>query len=580
MKEAKQRYIGYLKPHVPMIVLGIALSAIFGAMGGILPMIAGDASQRIYEAVSEDKDFVYLLLLASTLPLLFFIRGLLGFAGTLILTHVSLKFLETLKADLFRAMQEAPVAFFDRWKSGDLITRLNGDPAVLTDKILEVTKGIIRQPLQMLAATAAIIYKLHEAGELITFSVGLLIIPMIVIPVRIIAKHLKRLHQKHLEISSTITQAVTQNLSGTREVRAFNQQEHQINRYRAHLKKNTSNFIRMFGYDYINQPYMEVIGGLMLGFFYVYFLFQGHTFDLMVTVGLAAYFALDPVKRLAKLYNVIITIQPPLDRLEIFFEEQRNNSERSESKDLPDIRGDVVFSGVTFAYQDRPALEDVSVEVKAGETIALVGPSGAGKSTFVNLLLGFYKPQAGAICFDGHDINQHSRHSLRERVAFVPQLPTLFDETVSSNIALGKDGASDAEIEQAAKQAFAHEFITQLPEGYQTQIGERGARLSGGQIQRIAVARAFLREAPIVVLDEATSALDTESEHKIKEALEELGKGKTVFIVAHRFSTISQADRILVFEQGKIIAEGHHNELYGVNKLYTSLYDKQAGQSE
>lgn len=580
MKEAKERYLGYLKPYLPIIILGIILSALFGAMGGILPLMAGDASQKIYEAASAGQDFKQLLLLASVLPMLFLVRGLLGFTGTMILTYASLKFSEALKADLFRAMQEAPVAFFDRWQTGDLLTRLNGDSSILTNKILEITKNIIRQPIQMLAAMIAIISELHKAGELLTFLVGLIIIPMIIIPVRIIAMHLKRLHQTHLEINSSVTQAVTQNLSGTREIRAFNQQNSQITRYHEKLKDYRRNFIRLFGYDLLSQPYMEVIGGLLLGFFYVYFLYQGHEFKLMVTVGLAAYLALDPVKRLAKLYNELVTIQPPIDRLEIFFEEQRVNSERSEAKDLPDIRGDVVFNNVTFAYQDRPALDAVSVQVKAGETIALVGPSGAGKSTFVNLLLGFYKPQSGTICFDGHDINKHSRHSLRERVAFVPQLPTLFDETVSSNIALGKDGASEAEIEQAAKKAFAHEFIMQLPDGYQTRIGERGERLSGGQIQRLAVARAFLREAQIVVLDEATSALDTESEHKIKEALEVLGQGKTVFIVAHRFSTISQADRILVFEQGKIIAEGNHEQLYGSNTLYTSLFDKQSGQSE
>ncbi|HND56562.1 MAG TPA: ATP-binding cassette domain-containing protein, partial [Pirellulaceae bacterium] len=243
------------------------------------------------------------------------------------------------------------------------------------------------------------------------------------------------------------------------------------------------------------------------------------------------------------------------------------------------LRGDIAFADVSFAYGDNPALADVAVATPAGTVCALVGPSGAGKTTFANLVPRFYEAGAGAVTIDGIDVRQMKLADLRRNIALVSQEPVLFNDTIYNNLALGVDVASRDEIIAAAKSAYAHDFIEKLPQGYDTIVGERGALLSGGQKQRIAIARAFLRHAPILILDEATSALDSDSEAAVQAALRRLVSGKTVLIIAHRFSTIRDASKILVFDKGEIVAQGDHASLYADNALYKSLYDRQTAAS-
>jgi ATP-binding cassette, subfamily B, bacterial MsbA len=241
------------------------------------------------------------------------------------------------------------------------------------------------------------------------------------------------------------------------------------------------------------------------------------------------------------------------------------------------VKGDVAFHDVTFAYRtDVPVLRNVSISIPAGTVCALVGPSGAGKSTFAHLIPRFYEAESGRVTIDGIDLRQMKLADLRRNIAVVSQDPVLFNDTILANLLIGRNDATRPEVEKAARDAFAHDFIRELPNGYDTFVGERGASLSGGQRQRIAIARAFLRNAPILILDEATSALDSESEAFIQTALEKLMVGKTVFIIAHRFSTIRNATRILVFDRGQIVGVGAHGELYADSSLYKSLYDKQA----
>ena len=229
------------------------------------------------------------------------------------------------------------------------------------------------------------------------------------------------------------------------------------------------------------------------------------------------------------------------------------------------------FEGLSFAYDEEQVLKDVNLEIPVGQVVALVGPSGAGKSTFANLLPRFYDPQQGAISIDGMDLRELAKRDLRDHIAVVPQMPSLFAGTIADNIMLGKLDASRGEIQEAARRAHADEFIRNLPQGYETEVGERGDQLSGGQRQRIAIARAFLRDAPLLILDEATSALDADSEAAVQEALADLVKGRTTFIIAHRFSTITIADRILVFEKGEVVADGTHEELRDSNPIYKAM---------
>ena len=269
-----------------------------------------------------------------------------------------------------------------------------------------------------------------------------------------------------------------------------------------------------------------------------------------------------------------------LDRLETVLHEPVTIADPALPAHVTRLRGDIAFAGVSFAYRaDTPVLHDVSIRIPAGTVCALVGPTGAGKSTFVNLVPRFYDATAGTVTVDGIDVRGMRLADLRRNLALVSQEAVLFHDTIGNNILLGREGATRAEVESAARDAFAHDFITAFPQGYDTIVGERGASLSGGQRQRVALARAFLRDAPILILDEATSALDSESEAFIQAALKKLMAGRTVLIIAHRFSTIRDASTILVFEKGGIVAAGSHAAVYAASPLYKSLYDLQGASA-
>jgi len=287
----------------------------------------------------------------------------------------------------------------------------------------------------------------------------------------------------------------------------------------------------------------------------------------------------DPIKRLGAVNNELKRGAASLQRLEEVLLEPITISDPPNPIRVERLHGDLAFNSVTFAYKDgAPVLRDVAAQIPAGTICALVGPSGAGKTTFANLVPRFYDTSTGAVTIDGIDVRAMRISDLRRNIAIVSQDPVLFNDTIYNNLLVGREDATRAEVEEAARNAFAHDFILNaLPQGYDTIVGERGSKLSGGQKQRIALARAFLRNAPILILDESTSALDSESEMFIQTALKKLVAGKTVLIIAHRFSTIRDATKILVFENGRIVAQGDHPHLYTANPLYRSLYDRQIG---
>ena len=303
---------------------------------------------------------------------------------------------------------------------------------------------------------------------------------------------------------------------------------------------------------------------------------SGVKLETFLSIITALYLCYEPIKKIGYLNSELNRGMASLTRLEYVLHEPLTITDPAQPRAIDRLQGQIAFKGVTFAYDETPALSDIDVAIPPGTVCALVGPSGAGKSTFVNLVPRFYETAAGSVTIDGIDVRAMRLADLRRNIALVSQEPVLFNDTIYNNLALGQPAASRDAILDAARQAHAHEFIEQLPQGYDTLVGERGALLSGGQKQRIAIARAFLRQAPILILDEATSALDSESEAAVQDALRKLVVGKTVLIIAHRFSTIRDATMILVFDQGRIVAQGNHASLYAGNSLYKSLYDRQS----
>jgi ATP-binding cassette, subfamily B, bacterial MsbA len=323
-------------------------------------------------------------------------------------------------------------------------------------------------------------------------------------------------------------------------------------------------------------PAIEIISAFGLSLTLVYAYRSGVKLDSFLAIITALYTSYEPIKKLGALNNETKRGISALDRLEHVLNEPLVITDPENPTEVGRLKGDVQFSEVTFAYKaDQPVLHNISVTIPRGTVCALVGPSGAGKSTFANLVPRFYEVTGGVVSIDGIDIRKLRIADLRSNIAVVSQDPVLFNDTIYNNLLLGKESSTREQVIEAARNAHADEFISKLPAGYDTMVGERGALISGGQKQRIALARAFLRNAPILILDEATSALDSQSEQMIQDALQQLVVGKTVFIIAHRFSTIKDASMILVFDHGKIAASGTHPALYADNALYKSLYDRQ-----
>ena len=334
--------------------------------------------------------------------------------------------------------------------------------------------------------------------------------------------------------------------------------------------------LKVIKYDRSVAPMVEFISAVGISGVIIYSGLKGLGVQELVPLLGALYFCYEPVKRLGKLGAKLKTMEASLDRLEDISLEEPKIADPVSPLTLDGVRGEIAFNGVSFAYEEELVLKNVNLKVNAGEVIGIVGPSGAGKTTFINLVLRFYDPTEGAVLLDGHDLRELRQKDLRDAVAFVPQEPLLFNATAKENILIGRPDASDEEVYEAAHRARAHDFITSLENGYDTVMAEKGTRLSGGQRQRLALSRAFLRKAPILVLDEAASALDSENEALVQNALVELTRDKTVFIIAHRFSTLSIANRILVLENGEVVGDGTNEELQNSCKLYRDLRDLQS----
>jgi subfamily B ATP-binding cassette protein MsbA len=411
-------------------------------------------------------------------------------------------------------------------------------------------------------------------------------VPLTVLPIRLVGKKLlKRAEQLQHQLG-TITGHFSENLAAAREVRAFSLEQRETDRFRAHSGVLLRLQLKIAKYSQLLGPVIEIIAAIGIGGTLLYAYRSNISKDDFLAVITALYLCYEPVKKIGALNNETKRGEAALGRLEVVLHEPITIADPAAPVAVSRLRGDLAFENVSFTYGNSSAsngktaaLSEVTARIPAGTVCALVGPSGAGKTTFANLVPRFYEVAAGRVTIDGTDVRAMRLADLRRNIALVSQEPVLFNDTIFNNLLLGREGATRDEVIAAAKAAHAHEFIEKQPQGYDTVVGERGGLLSGGQKQRLAIARAFLRNAPILILDEATSALDSDSEAAVQDALRHLVFGKTVLIIAHRFSTIRDASMILVFDKGHVVAQGDHVALYAGNTLYKSLYDRQQGSS-
>lgn len=570
-------YFKYLYPVRYQFAIGLTAGLIYAASTGFgLPLVV---KYLVPLVTQEDKPGGWVLAgILLSIPGVFFLRGAGSYINAYFIAYTGMHVLEQLRLMVFERIQALPLAFFQKSKVGDLMSRLLADTAQLQTAIVKVVDSLIKEPATLISAAVYLVYLSSKENDITFILIALASVPACVLPIKAIGTRILKKAGKAQKQAGELNHVLNENLSATREIRAYNLETRESERFGSACRDFLKKSLQVVKYDKLLAPTIELVTSFAI-LIALYFAIQKDIDEgSLASILTALYMCYQPVKKLGNVSNTIRKAEASLNRLEHILHTEDSVPEAANPTPLGNIKGNIRFEDVTFYYNDdeKAVLEDVSIEITAGQAIALVGPSGAGKTTFVNLVPRFYDAVEGRILVDNIDIRDIAKADLRAHMALVSQEALLFSDSIANNIRIGKQNATLDEVKQAAKLANADEFIEALDDGYDTEVGERGSRLSGGQRQRISIARAFLKNAPIIILDEPTSALDAESEHNIQAALEKLSKGRTVLIIAHRFSTIQHADSIFVFDDGKIIATGHHKELYPTNELYRSLYDKQA----
>lgn len=564
------RLAAYLKPYWIKITIAAVASAVYGAMDGAFAYFVGPLLNKIFVS----KDLLIFSLLPGLVVLLFLIRGLCRFANEYFMRTASMLAVNDIRRGLFRKTIFLDLKFFSKHQTGSLMSRVLNDVYVMQDGAGNIIISIFKDGISLISLLFVIFYRNWELA-IITF----LAIPITIYPAQLIGKKIKRAAKSGQEMSGDITSTLQEAYTGIKVVKAFGLEFKQLEKFCHGIDSFYFFYRKGIKYSSLSSPIIEVITSIGIAGV----IFFGGRMVMNGTMTAADFFSFvtamalvySPFKKLISTFNDSQRCLGAGERVFEIMDEQPTVVEPESPIALSRAEGVVGFDNVSFTYDSEYILKNISFTAEKGMVTALVGPSGAGKTTLVSLIPRFFDVTHGKITLDGHDVRQIAREDLIRQIALVDQETMLFNDTIANNIRFGKSDATDAEIEAAAKAAYVHEFVVSMPDGYQTNIGDRGLRISGGQRQRICIARALLKNAPILILDEATSALDTESEQMVQKALENLMMDRTTFVIAHRLSTILHADRILVLEDGEIKESGKHSELLEKGALYKRLYDMQ-----
>lgn len=512
----------------------------------------------------------FVKIVVPSLIVLTFISGGSMFAQTILTNKVALNAIAGLQKDMAKSAHRADYAFFARGTVGDLLSRFTSDVNAVTQALLRSLSNLLKDVLTIIAVLSMMFYMAPKLSALI-----LIIYPLAALPIIKLSKALRgnaKMAQSHM---GELTAQLDESFSGARMVKLYGLENHEADKLETSFIKRVQLYLKLVTNQARVDPMMEVFGGLAIAGIFaagIYLVSAGEITGGTVAAVLGAVLLLAPrVRALGTLNNVVQEGLSALGRIYDIIDETAQITDRKDARDLTSPQGRIVIDNLHFAYAEDTTLDGISITADPGQRIALVGPSGGGKSTLISLIPRLYDIQKGRITIDGFDIRDIRLDSLRRAIALVSQDVTLFNDSIAYNIGLGDLSASREDIISAAKAANAHDFITALPQGYDSIIGENGGTLSGGQKQRLSIARALLRDAPILLLDEATSALDSESEAKVLAALNRLSKGRTTIVIAHRLSTIETADHIYVIDKGKIIESGHHKALLKKKGLYAKL---------
>ncbi|MBV9998762.1 MAG: ATP-binding cassette domain-containing protein [Verrucomicrobia bacterium] len=570
----------YLKPYWWRFVLALLFGALYGMASGLLPLVMRYVNARLFPQGSRLADFSGaggpdisgVVIVCAAIPFIFLLRSLCDYLNAYYMAWVSLRVLADLRCRLFEHLLRHSLDFFNRERAGLLISRVANDTMVAQNALTSISSDVIKQPLTIICALYALI---HLDWKFTLMS--LVLFPLCMVPIIVYGKKVRSQGKKEEANASSMMTVLQETFAGIRVIKAFAREERENANFRQITQQQFRHSMKVRKAIEVVGPMVEAVAaaGVGLALFYVW---TTHLSAAKFLALLAGIFMLyDPVKKLSRIH---LTMQKCFTATSNIFEIMHREPS---IQDLPAAvalgrsAGDIRIENVTFRYRPElpPAVQQLNLHIEPGKYYALVGSSGAGKSTILSLLLRFYDPDEGAVLIDGRDLRTVQQRSLRDQIGIVTQDTFLFHDTILNNIRYGRLDATEAEVIGAAKQAYAHEFILAQPNGYQTVIGDKGCLLSGGQQQRLSIARALLKNAPILLLDEAMSALDSEAEREIQAAFERLAEGRTVIAIAHRLSTVLKADQIVVMHQGQVREIGTHSELVHGSMLYRRLYELQ-----
>lgn len=568
--ELFKRVIKYSRPYWRRIFLSVIASMGVGGLDGAFAYMVDPLLKRIF----TEKDMTIFSLLPLAIIMIFAIRGLCRFVNDYFIRTAGQLAIQDIRNSIYQNTMGLGLRFFNRHSTGVLMSRVLNDVSVMQEGIANVITGLFRDGFGAAFLLGVIFYRNWQLA-----IIAFLVIPVTVFPAQKIGRKIKDLSAHSLSKIGDISSIIQQIFSGIKVVKAFGLEQSELARFETNNRDYYGYVCRSIKYESMSSPVMEMITSLGIA---AVIWFGGNQvlrgemsapeFFSFITAMALVY---TPVKRLIGSYN---TIQRSLGAAERVFElidEKPEIIDSPSAVSVENVKGEVELCDVSFCYDNEYVLKNINLKTKKGDVIAFVGPSGGGKTTLASLIPRFYDVTSGAVLIDGMDVRKLKVKSLLRQIALVDQETILFNDSIRNNIRFGKPDATDEEVEEAAMAAFAHDFISQIPDGYDTVIGDRGVRLSGGQRQRICIARAILKDAPILILDEATSALDTESEQMVQNALNNLMSNRTTFVIAHRLSTILHADRIIVIDRGEIKETGTHQELLEQGGLYRKLYEMQ-----
>jgi len=567
-----RRLLRMARPHIGKFLLAMLCMLVVGAATSSLAFLVKPALDEIF----FNRNGSMLMYIPIVIIVLYFIKGACSYGQTVLMNFIGQRVVTDLRSNLYNHIQRQSLDFFQKNPTGILMSRITNDVNFIQGAVSEAVTSLLKDSFTLVGLVFVIFYRDWKLALIACF-----VFPLTVYPIAKFGEKMRAVATSTQVTMGSLTSLLQETISGTRIVKAFGMEAYEGKRFGRENERLFKLYMRSVSIRALSTPFMEFLGGIGISaiiFYGGYQVINGTstpgTFFSFLTALIMLY---EPVKRLTNVNNTIQQGISAAIRVFSIMDTKPDIMDRTDAPGLPAISDRIDIRDVTFSYDgdEEPVLRNINLSIASGEAVAFVGMSGGGKTTLVNLIPRFYDVTEGSILIDGHDIRDVTMASLRGQIGIVTQQTILFNDTIRNNIAYGDIRKGEDDIVRAARMANAHHFIVNLPRGYDTIIGEQGERLSGGERQRISIARALLKDAPILILDEATSSLDTEAEVEVQEALENLMKGRTTLVIAHRLSTISKADRILVIVNGRIVEEGTHETLLEKKGEYFKLYNMQ-----